>query len=227
MSVNYRKTFCSIIAVCCLLGGTVWYLTSKHNATPTVTKASPSVPAKAARVILPTAEEIKATANARPCDQTVITNLDLSRPPTEAELIAAGNLGKKLTPTRSAEASLLRDPAARKHQELDNLSFGTAIQAWNEHRYPEAVRLFTGHLQSFPNSPWAGEALLHTGCQLQYVGRFTESAEMFDKAMAVSPPDSAMHHKAQLRRAIINIDLGGLDEASKSLAESLATNKDP
>ncbi len=227
MSVNYRKIFCSIIAVCCLLGGTVWYLTSKHNATPTVTKASPSVPARAARVILPTAEEIKATANARPCDQTVITNLDLSRPPSESDLIAAGNLGKKLTPTRSADASLLLDPAARKLQELDNLSFGTAIQAWNEHRYPEAVRLFTEHLQSFPNSPWAGEALLHTGCQLQYVGRFTESAEMFDKAMAVSPPDSEMHHKAQLRRAIINIDLGGLDEASKSLAESLATNKDP
>ncbi len=36
-----------------------------------------------------------------------------------------------------------------------------------------------------------------------------------------------MYHKAKLRRAIINIDLGRLDEASKSLAESLAANKDP
>ncbi len=171
--------------------------------------------------------EAEATANARPCDETVLTHLDLSRPPTEAELIAAGNLGKKLTPTRSAEPGTLSDPAAKKRQEIENLDFGTAIQAWNEHRYITARTLFEEFLTTYPDSPWAAESMLHIGCYLQYNARFGESAEWFDKAIAASGESSEMLHKAKLRRAVINIDLGRLDEASKSLAETRATNTDP
>lgn len=173
------------------------------------------------------AAEQDATANAQPCDNTVLTNLDLSRPPTEAELIAAGNLGEKLTPTRSADPQLLTDPAARKHQELDNLTFGTAIQAWNDHRYDEALRLFTEHLQSFPDSPWAAESMLHIGCHHQYVARFSESVEWFDKILETAPVTSEMYHKAKLRRSILNVDLGRLDEATKGFSEMMRSDPDP
>ena len=175
----------------------------------------------------PTPEELDATANAKPCDFTVITNLDLSRPPTEGELIAAGNLGEKLTPTRSANADLLTDPVAHKHQQLDNLAFGTAIQAWNDHNYDEALRLFTGHLQSFPDSPWASEAMLHIGCHHQYVARFSESVEWFDKILEIAPKDSEMYHKAKLRRTILNVDLGRLEDATTGFAEMIKEDPSP
>lgn len=168
-----------------------------------------------------TPEQLAATVNAKPCDFTVLTNLDLSRPPTEAELISAGNLGEKLTPTRSADSSLLSDPVARKHQEADNLNFGTAIQAWNDHRYDEALRLFTEHLQAFPNSPWAAESMLHIGCHHQYTARFSESVEWFDQILAAAPKDTEMYHKAKLRRSIINVDLGKLDAATTGFAEMM------
>lgn len=171
-----------------------------------------------------TPEELQATATARPCDATVLTSLDLTRPPTEAELIAAGNLGKKLTPTRSADPGKIKDPAARKQQELDNLTFGNAIQAWNEHRYQEAIQLFGDHLAAFPNSPWAAESMLHIGCFCEYNARFGESAEWFDKSIAAAGDSSEMLHKAKLRRAMVDVLLGNLDEASKKLAETLKTN---
>ena len=166
------------------------------------------------------------TANAQPCDHTVLTNLDLSRPPTQAELIAAGNLGEKLTPTRSASPESLSNPAALKRQELDNLTFGTAIQAWNDHRYDEALRLFTEHLEAFPDSPWAAESMLHIGCHHQYVARFSESVEWFDKILATAPPTSEMYHKAKLRRSILNVDLGRLDEATKGFTEMMQNDPD-
>lgn len=171
--------------------------------------------------------EREATANAKPCDKTVITNLDLSRPPSQTELIAAGNLGEKLTPTRSADIEILTDPAARKLQERDNLFFGTAIQAWNDHRYDEAIKLFAEHLQSFPDSPWAGESMLHLGCHHQYVGRFSESAEWFDKILASASKDTEMYHKATLRRTILNIDLGHLDEAIAGFSGMVRDDPDP
>lgn len=150
--------------------------------------ASPSFP-PSSPVLPPVsrAEEAETTANARPCDYTILTNLDLTRPPTEAELIAAGNLGEKLTPIRRADPDLLTDPVERKRQQLDNLRFGTAIQAWNDHRYEEALQLFTDHLQSSPDSPWAAESMLHIGCHHQYVARFSESVEWFDKILETTP----------------------------------------
>lgn len=174
-----------------------------------------------------TAEELDATTNAKPCDFTVLTNLDLSRPPTEAEIVATGNLGEKLTPTRSADSSLLTDLAARNHQQLDNLTFGTAIQTWNDHRYDEALRLFTEHLQSFPDSPWAAESMLHIGCHHQYTARFSESVEWFDKILAAAPKNSEMYHKAKLRRSIINVDLGRLDDATAGFAEMMKDDPNP
>lgn len=135
-------------------------------------------------------------------------------------------MGEKLTPTRSANPELLREPASRKRQELDNLAFGTAIQAWNDHRYDEALRLFTQHLESHPDSPWAAEPMLHIGCHHQYVARFSESVEWFDKILASAPLESEMYHKAKLRRSILNVDLGRLDDATKGFTEMMQEDPD-
>ena len=98
--------------------------------------------------------------------------LDLTRPPTTPELMAAGQLGGPLHPTRE-----LRDKARERRINLD---FGRAIQAWNDHAYPRAVKLFRQHLEKFPDSPWAAEAKLHIGCDAQYQGRYHEARAVYE-----------------------------------------------
>lgn len=177
------------------------------------------------RVLTP--EEIQTAAAARACDHTVLTHLDLSRPPGEAELIAAGNLGQPLTPTRTADPAQIANPALRARQERDNLTFGIAIQAWNEHRYDEAFALFEQHLGDSPDSPWAAESRLHLGCYCQYKGRYLEAAEHFDGILETVPADHRMHHKAKLRRSILHLDQGNLDESRKGFAEMYQSDPDP
>src|SRR6266853_1362664 len=116
---------------------------------------------------LPKATEFFSSTDARVVPfggRISLKSLDLTRPPSEAELRKAGQLGSPLTPSRDAEPSKITNPAARKKQEDDNLLFGQAIQKWNEHKYPEAIELFKQHRKTMPDSPWAGEAELHLGC---------------------------------------------------------------
>ncbi len=174
-----------------------------------------------------TPEEIKTSAAARACDYTVLTHLDLSRPPGEAELIAAGNLGQPLTPTRTANPAQITNPAQKVWQERDNLTFGTAIQAWNEHRYEDAFTLFEQHIKNSPNSPWAAESQLHLGCYCQYKGRYLEAAEHFEDILKTVPSDHRMHQKAKLRRSILHLDQGNLEESRKGFAEMYRSDPDP
>lgn len=227
-----RKFVCLAVAGFALLGGTVWYLARQHGSTsaaghPPAEKVTADHAAKARPIVLQTAEEIQTTANAHPCDRTVLTYLDLSRPPTQAELIAAGNLGEPLTPTRPAEPADITDPVKRARMEQENLDFGTAIQAWNQHRYPEAYALFEKHLADYKDSPWAAEAQLHLGCFCQYNGRLTESAESFDGILSTVAPKSEMYNKAKLRRSILHLDQGDLEASLQGFTEMKRDDLDP
>ncbi len=127
--------------------------------------------------------------------------LDLTRPPTTPELMAAGQLGGPLHPTRE-----LRDKARERRINLD---FGRAIQAWNDHAYPRAVKLFRQHLEKFPDSPWAAEAKLHIGCDAQYQGRYHEARAVYEGLISehkgsAYPGARMIANKARLR-------LGGLE----------------
>ena len=82
-----------------------------------------------------------------------LKSLDLSRPPTEVELKMAGELGSPLSPSKSADASKIKDSQKRKLQETDNLRFGQAMRAWNRHEYSVAVKLFHEHQTSQPTHP--------------------------------------------------------------------------
>src|ERR1700693_6309775 len=58
--------------------------------------------------------------------------LDLSKPVSRDDIMAAGQLGGQLYPTHE-----LADKA--REQEINN-SFGAAIQEWNKHNYKNAVK---------------------------------------------------------------------------------------
>lgn len=171
----------------------------------------------------PSQEDIDYTKNARPTSRSSLLHLDLNRPPSERELRMAGNMGDPLSPTRHAEPSKIKDVAKRKLQEQDNLTFGKAIQAWNEHRYPEAVKMFEKHIEQFPDSPWKGEAKLHIGCAAQYTGRFDESAYYFGSIITETKPGMDIHQKARMRQAIIMYYQGKLSESKAAFAEALLT----
>ena len=214
-----------------VLAACYWITNRDRNSIPPLSSAPPEIASSKINQKRPpdpnTSDEIKNTAQAKPCERTVLTYLDLSRPPTQAELIAAGNLGEPLTPTRSAEPAVIADAATRMLQEKDNLAFGTAIQAWNQHRYKEAFELFEQHSTGSPDSPWAAESRLHLGCFCQYNGRMAESAEWFDGILSTVDPNSEMYHKAKLRRSILMLDQGNLEGSLQGFTEMIKNDPDP
>ncbi|MBI5675440.1 MAG: hypothetical protein HZC48_06420 [Nitrospirae bacterium] len=100
-----------------------------------------------------------------------LSALDLSKPPTNEDIMAAGQLGGQLYPTHE-----IKD---KEKEKKTNQSFGEAIQEWNKHEYKKAVKLFKKHIEEYPDSPWASEAVLHMGCDASYSGRYTEAEESF------------------------------------------------
>jgi predicted Zn-dependent protease len=85
-----------------------------------------------------------------------VTPLDLSTAPNTEEIMAAGQLGGQLYPTHE-----MND---RERGKKTNLSFGEAIQEWNRHEYKKAIKMLRKHMEDYPDSPWASEAVLHVGC---------------------------------------------------------------
>jgi len=149
--------------------------------------------------------------------------LNLSRAPTTAELMAAGQLGGQLYPTHFL---------ANKAREREiNLSFGVAIQAWNMHEYREAVEMFRRHVAQYPDSPWAGEAVLHVGCDALYNGRYTEAGNCFNWILAAhlgSQHQGAriMVNKARTRLANLKTLQGNFPEALEHYRLLKATSSD-
>ena len=147
-----------------------------------------------------------------------LRNLDLSRPPEEQELIAAGQLGSPLSPSRSADPDKLTTAAAKTKQRQDNHLFGQAMQKWNEHRYDEAVQIFRQHRAEFADSRWAGEAQLHLGCQAQFSGNWTSARDSFDSILATHKKGDDIWQKAKLRRAVLHYQQAELNDSTKAFA---------
>lgn len=174
-----------------------------------------------------TAEELLATQNSRPTLRTSLLDLDLSRPPSEKELIHAGQLGDPLSPTGLADPVKIMDQAARLLQERDNLAFGKAIQSWNAHQYDAAVAMFAQHLEDFPDSPWAAESKMHIGCAAQYRGQYDVSYQQFGSILDSTPVGSDSYQKAMLRTANIQTMQGQFEEAAATYREAMKTETDP
>ncbi|MCX6902370.1 MAG: cysteine peptidase family C39 domain-containing protein [Verrucomicrobia bacterium] len=138
--------------------------------------------------------------------------LDLSRAPSTPELVAAGQLGGPLTPTR-----VLADK--RREAEV-NLDFGRAIDLWNRHAYRQAVERFRAHVVKHPDSPWAAEADLHIACDATYNQRYSEAESLLTGIMSrhASRSDqnvTVMLSKARQRLAIVKMAQNNWDEAKR------------
>jgi tetratricopeptide (TPR) repeat protein len=139
-----------------------------------------------------------------------VKSLDLSRQLTVEDLMAAGQLGGTLHPTR--------DMADKAKELAVNASFGQAIQAWNKHEYREAVELFRAHVAQYPDSPWAAESLLHLGCDALFHGRYSEAEPSFQWILRENqgnknPGAQMMVHKTRVRLANLKTAQGNFPEA--------------
>lgn len=145
-----------------------------------------------------------------------VTPLDLTRPPTREEIMAAGQLGGQLYPTHEI--------SDKKREEAINLSFGEAIQEWNKHEYKNAAAMFRKHMEEYPDSPWVSEAILHIGCDAHYNGRYTEAEESFKWILEENKfkdyeGAKILKNKAKLRLGVLKVDQNNFDEAKELFRE--------
>lgn len=161
--------------------------------------------------------------------------LDLSRPPSVEELMAAGQLGGQLYPTADIGSIGIRISGSQyptstpmfissdtgiTQSEAINLSFGQAIQEWNKHNYRNAVTLLREHIKEFPESPWVSEARLHIGCDAKYNGRYTEAEDQFkwiiDNNRGKSHEGAKrLVSKAMLRLGVLKVLQNNLNNATE------------
>ncbi|MBI5057972.1 MAG: hypothetical protein HZB61_15285 [Nitrospirae bacterium] len=152
--------------------------------------------------------------------------------------MAAGQLGGQLYPTDDIqldESSLLQSTMAANgnavavkeklaRNKTINLSFGQAIQEWNKHNYKEAAKMFKKHVQDYPDSPWASEAVLHTGCDATYNGRYTEAEESFNWLLNQNKGKDhegakILMNKAKTRLGILKVYQNNFTEAKRLFSE--------
>lgn len=149
--------------------------------------------------------------------------LELSRAPTNDELISAGQLGGPLFPTHELKDAE-RDQVAR-------WAFGKAIEQWNRHEYSKAVTMFRRYLEDFPDSPWAAEALLHIGCDASYNGRYSEAEAAFRRLLAEHEAKAhtgarMLANKARQRLALLKVEQNNLSEAARHFQSLYADSPD-
>ncbi len=142
--------------------------------------------------------------------------LDLSRPPLQKEIVAAGQLGGVLYPTHEMQD--------RAREQSVNLSFGHAIQEWNKHEYGKAVKMFRKHVEEYPDSPWASEAVLHIGCDSRYNGRYTEAEESFQWILDQNKGKEtegarALRSKANLRLGVLSVFQNNFSRATEIFSD--------
>ncbi|MCP4351614.1 MAG: hypothetical protein GY795_39620 [Desulfobacterales bacterium] len=149
--------------------------------------------------------------------------LELSMPPSTGELMSAGQLGGQLYPTSDIKIDS-RKPTGNteksKQIKAINLSFGKAIQAWNQHEYKKGVELFKKHIEEYPDSPWAGEAVLHSGCEARYNGRYQEAEDHFRWVIETNKDNNhigagMLVSKTRSRLGVLKVFQGNFDEAMK------------
>lgn len=155
-----------------------------------------------------------------------VTPLDLTRPPTANELMAAGQLGGQLYPTSDISPEKLEsvEENIRTRIEQMNLSFGEAIQEWNQHNYKAATNMFKEYIAEYPDSPWAAEAVLHIGCDARYNGRYSEAGESFNWIIENNGSNDytgaiMLVNKARLRLAVLKMLQNNLEEAMLHFAD--------
>jgi RHS repeat-associated protein len=129
--------------------------------------------------------------------------MDLSKPLSTEEIKSAGLFGGLLHPTHAVNDT--------KRDQKINHSFAVAIQTWNKTDYKQAVQLLKQHIEEYPDSPWASQAIFFLGNDAQYNGRYSEAEERFQWIVENNKGKSQegakiLTNKARLHLAVFKAD---------------------
>lgn len=233
------KKYLTPIAIAVLLASAwlIWKGTSKEETPPLVIAVDKAEAARLIRLarqkkdgIIPVSHrgELAAkeqekinTLRASPSSHTSLIALDLSRTPTEAQLVKAGQLLDPLSPTGPADPARIVDPAAKAWQEKDNIMFGNAVQAWNDGNIETAVSLFRAHVESHPQSPWVAESRLHLATAADRKHYFPETYQQVEAILKGAAKGSDVYQKAFLLKAEAMVKQGKYDDAVASYLEAM------
>ena len=136
--------------------------------------------------------------------QPSLIEMDLSRAPTHEMLIASGQLGGILSPTKPINkqeniASFSKLNPLAKSDKSERMAFGEAIQNWNRHQYKKAYQQFDQFTKTYPDSAWKSEAILHMSCEARFNGRYSEAEGLFNQVIAEN--EGNPYKGAQMMRA--------------------------
>lgn len=162
--------------------------------------------------------------------QVSVEGLDLNQPPSESDLIAAGQLGGPLYPSDYSNTSATALTTNKVDGEA-NLSFGKAIDAWNRHDYKNAVTLFESHINNHPDDPWVAESKIHLACEAGYQGRRNAASDIYDTVLATTSNSTSlgktkMANKARLRLGDLAVQNGNFATAHQHYKNLLDNSVD-
>ncbi|MBI5409777.1 MAG: hypothetical protein HZA14_10465 [Nitrospirae bacterium] len=80
--------------------------------------------------------------------------------------------------------------------------------------------MFRKHREEYPDSPWSSEAVLHTGCDATYNGRYTEAEESFNWILEKNKDKDhegakILMNKAKTRLGILKVYQNNFKEAQR------------
>ncbi|HEX8550854.1 MAG TPA: RHS repeat-associated core domain-containing protein [Abditibacteriaceae bacterium] len=168
--------------------------------------------------------------------------------PNQDEVTALGGWNGALAPMSDANADKLikeRDDGIRagaigaqaielqkRVQRLldSNLVFAKIMNEWNATQFDAAVTHFDEFFKEYPESPWAGEALLHIAEAASANGRYTEAQNIYEYILngtsgAADGPTYEIHQKTKQAWAALDIASGDNAVAIRDLQNILATER--
>jgi len=124
-----------------------------------------------------------------------------TKEPSTASVIASGERGGALVPTRAAASS------------AENQEMLEAMGLWNAHRWSDGVDAMRRIWQQSPGSPWAAEAELHEACYLKFNCRYAEAEERFLSVFKKHPDCDGVRKKVFYYLPHLYALTGRLDDA--------------
>lgn len=133
--------------------------------------------------------------------------------------------------TQKAEAVVKARDKAKRLEEI-NISFAKAINERRLRHFNETARLMNEHLKKYPDSPWAGEAMLHLAMDAMSNGRPGEAQQRLQTLLEVTKEDPKdptweIRRRAKGTWANLDVNLGQWNSAIPELQEIAQNDTNP
>jgi len=114
-------------------------------------------------------------------------------------------------------------PTSKTAVAQEDKEFNDAMGVWLKHRYSEGEKMLTKFAKEHPDSRWAAEADLHSGCYHTFTGHYATARSIFKKLMEKNAGNN-VGTKATVRLGNVAEREAKIDEAIKLYTDALGMN---